>query len=67
MNDKVFMVGHQYCYNDVVQEFINKPLKEISLEHSVPFKKKKYFLGCHAAIRKKKIFIGMLHRIYFLS
>ena len=39
MNDKVFMVGHQYCYNDVVQEFINKPLKEISLEHSVPFKK----------------------------
>ena len=41
INDKVFMVGHQYCYNDAVQELINKPLKEISLEHSMPLGKKK--------------------------
>ena len=40
VNNKVFMVGHQYCYNDAVQEYINKPLKEISLEHSVPLQKK---------------------------
>ena len=35
LGNKVFMVGHQYCYNDAIREFINKPLKEISLEHSI--------------------------------
>jgi len=52
INDKVFMVGHQYCYNDAVQDFINKPLKEILLEHSIPLE------------QKKKISTGMLRLIY---
>lgn len=32
LGNKVFMVGHQYCYNDEVRKL--KPLKKISLTHS---------------------------------
>ena len=34
IGDKIFMVAHQYCYNDAIRELIGVPLKEISLEHS---------------------------------
>ena len=53
MCDKVFMVGHQYCYHSGVKEFMNMSLNEISLEHSMP-------IG-----QKKKIAIGRLHLTYF--